>query len=104
MPAATYTIRALRDLRAIRRWITLASGGDRADGMLERIVAGADLLAERPLLGRERPEIASGLRSFPVPPYVLFYRPGADGCRIMRVIHGHQEIGRVFGQSRNIEP
>ncbi|MFZ1425543.1 MAG: type II toxin-antitoxin system RelE/ParE family toxin [Geminicoccaceae bacterium] len=104
MPAPTYTIHAVRELRAIRLWITLASGDERADAMLEIIVAAAKLLAERPLLGRERPEIASGLRSFPVPPYVLFYRPGAEGCRIMRVIHGHQELGRAFGQPRKNEP
>jgi toxin ParE1/3/4 len=71
--------------------------------MVDQSLFAADLLAERPLLGRERPEVAAGLRSFPVWPYVLFYRPKYRGCRIMRVIHGHQEIGRAFGRPRSTE-
>ena len=62
------------------------------------------LLAERPKVGRERPEIANGLRSFPMWPYVIFYRPLAEGCRIMRVVHGHQDLGRAFGRSQRDEP
>jgi toxin ParE1/3/4 len=99
-----YTRRAALELRAIRRWVAVDSGEDRADGVLQRLTAAMSLLAEQPLIGRERPEIALGLRSFPVWPYVIFYRPQAGGCRIMRVVHGHQDLGRAFGRPERGEP
>jgi toxin ParE1/3/4 len=99
-----FTARALRELRAIRRWIATANGHERADQMIERIVVAAGLLAERPLIGRERPEISPGLRSFVVAPHVIFYRPLADGARVMRVVHGHQDTDRVFRKHKEREP
>lgn len=98
-----YTARALRDLRAIGRWIAAEAGRGRADGMLDRIMATAGLLAEHPQLGRERPEIARGLRSFAVWPYVIFYRPLDEGARIMRVLHGHRDMERTLGGSQDGE-
>jgi toxin ParE1/3/4 len=93
---ATFTARALRELRGLRRWIAAESGAERADGVVERIAAVAELLAQNPLPGRERPEISPDLRSFVAWPYVLFYRPLARGVRIMRVFHGHQDLDRAF--------
>lgn len=99
-----YTRRAVLEIRTIHRWISADSGEHRADALLERLNAAMALLAERPKIGRERPEIASGLRSFPVWPYVIFYRSLAKGCRIMRVVHGHQDLGRAFDRSQRDEP
>ncbi|MEK0085633.1 type II toxin-antitoxin system RelE/ParE family toxin [Benzoatithermus flavus] len=93
---ATFTAQALRELRTVRHWIAAESGAERADRMVDHIVAVADLLAENPKLGRERPEISPGLRSFVVWPYVVCYRPLARGARIMRVIHGRQDLDRAF--------
>jgi plasmid stabilization system protein ParE len=64
--------------------------------VIARIVTTADLLAERPLLGPERPDVSAGLRSFVVWPYVIFYQPRGTGARIMRVVHGRQDVGRAF--------
>ena len=58
----------------------------------------AGLLAEHPQIGRERPELSSGLRSFAMRPYVFLYRPLRQGARILRVVHGHQDLERVFGK------
>jgi toxin ParE1/3/4 len=99
-----FTARALSELRAIRRWIATANGDERADHMIERIAVAAGLLSERPLIGRERPEISPGLRSFAVSPYVIFYRPLTDGARVMRVVHGHQDTNRVFRKREEGEP
>ena len=104
MSTLQYTRRAAQELRAIHRWLVDDSGLERADAMFERLATTMTLLSEQPLLGRERPELAAGLRSFAVWPYVIFYRPLAGGCRIMRVVHGHQDLGRAFGRPQRGEP
>ena len=104
MAALQYTRRAAQELRAIHRWVVVESGEDRADAVVQRLATTMTLLSEQPLLGRERPELAAGVRSFPVWPYVIFYRPLAGGCRVMRVVHGHQDLGRAFGRIQRGEP
>ena len=39
--------------------------------------------AEQPKMGRAREELASGLRSFPVRRYVVFYCPLVDGIEVV---------------------
>jgi toxin ParE1/3/4 len=100
---AEFTARASRELRAVRRWIAADGGAAVADQMIERLLTAARLLAERPKIGRERPEVSPGLRSFVAWPYVIFYRPLAQGARVVRVIHGHQDLDRAFGKAREGE-
>ncbi len=95
-----FTARAARELRAIRRWIAAESGISTADRLIDRVMTTAGLLAEHPQIGRERPEVSPGLRSFAVWPYAIFYRPLGRGARILRVVHGHQDLQRVFGKRR----
>jgi toxin ParE1/3/4 len=54
------------------------------------------LLVENPLMGRSRPELAPGLRSFPVGTYVIFYFPIQGGVEIVRVINGARDIDALF--------
>lgn len=49
------------------------------------------ILADFPGIGRARPELGRGLRSFPVGNYVLFYRPSDDGIELIRVLHGARQ-------------
>ncbi|HEX6016079.1 MAG TPA: type II toxin-antitoxin system RelE/ParE family toxin [Geminicoccaceae bacterium] len=99
-PSPQFTVRAARELRAIRRWIAAESGISTADQLIDRVMTAARLLAEHPQIGRERPELSPGLRSFPVWPYVIFYRPIGGGARILRIVHGHQDLEWVFGGRR----
>jgi toxin ParE1/3/4 len=64
-----------------------------ADALLDRIEAAFDMLAERPLAGRARDDLASNLRSFPVGSYIIFYIPVSDGIEVVRVINGRRDIG-----------
>ncbi len=65
--------------------------------LLERIDDRLRLLADNPRLGRRRSGGVAGLRSFTVPPYILFYKPTADGIRLIRVLHGARDIaGTLF--------
>ena len=63
-----------------------------ADTLLDRIERTFDMLAETPLAGRARHELARNLRSFPVGSYVIFYFPIPDGVEIVRVMSGRQDI------------
>ncbi len=80
------------DLTAI--WDFIADDNMRAaDALLDRIEAAFDMLAEHPLAGRARADLASNLRSFPVASYMIFYIPVSDGIEVVRVMNGRQDIG-----------
>ena len=63
-----------------------------ADAWLGRIEATFDMLAETPLAGRARNDLAMNVRSFPVRSYVIFYIPVPDGIEVIRVMNGRQDI------------
>lgn len=52
------------------------------------------MIAETPgSIGQLRPDIGKGVRSFPVPPHVVFYRLSAGVMYVARILHGRQDIG-----------
>ncbi|HLP90714.1 MAG TPA: type II toxin-antitoxin system RelE/ParE family toxin [Nostocaceae cyanobacterium] len=53
-------------------------------------------LAKFPNMGRERPELAPNLRSFPVKNYLIFYSSIEEGIEIVRVLHGSQNLESIF--------
>ena len=55
-----------------------------------------ELLAGHPLLGRLRPELGEGLRSFSVGNYLIFYTPSVLGIDVARVIYGGRDLPGVF--------
>jgi len=82
---------AERDLFAI--WDFIAADSARAaDGLLNRIEAAFDMLADAPFAGRARSDLRKDLRSFPVGNYIIFYIPVSDGVEVIRVMHGRQDI------------
>ena len=90
---------AKRDLVDIWTWIAISSGGARADSILERLRESCALLARNPRIGRERPEIREGVRSFAVSPHVIFYEANQRGVRVLRVVHGARHLARALGQN-----
>lgn len=85
--------RAKRDAFEIWDYIAPESRSG-AERTLRRIDAVIQKLAERPELGRARPELGSGMRSFPMESYVIFYRATETTLHIARLLHS----------ARNIEP
>ncbi len=84
--------RARRDLEEI--WSYVADDNESAaDRMLERIDEILRMLRDRPLAGRQREELAPGLRSFPIRSYVVFYLPLANGIDLVRVLSAYLDIG-----------
>ena len=54
------------------------------------------MVADQPLMGRERDDLGSGVRSTVVGRYVIFYRYTSDEMIVLRIIHGSRDIPRVF--------
>lgn len=55
------------------------------------------MLAETPgEIGRKRPDVMVGVRSFPSPPYVLFFRYTATEVQVIRILHERQDIERAL--------
>ena len=88
--------RASADLIEIWEYIA-ADNMDAADALIDRIDAKFQAIAAQPSIGRERSEFAPGLRSLPLSPYVIFYRPMDGGIEIVRVLHGARDIEAEFG-------
>lgn len=75
-------------------WLYIARDDDAAaDRFLDRVEAALFDLADRPMMGRARPELGPELRSLVVGNYVLFYRPQPDGILLVAVVHGSRDIG-----------
>ena len=83
--------RAEQDL--IEIWNAIAADSRRAaDRTLDRIGAACALLAERPGLGTAREDLAPGLRSWVVRPYLLYYRVRRDWLELVRALHGARDV------------
>jgi toxin ParE1/3/4 len=67
-----------------------------ADALLDKIMTKAQLHAQFPGMGRPRDDLAAGLRSFVVSPYVVFFLPADDGIMIVRILHGSRDIDSIL--------
>jgi len=95
MPLVLRTSRANLDL--VEAALRIAEENPAAaDRWLDIIDEKCRLLSQMPELGRRRDDLASGLRSFPVGNFVVFYRPIADGIQIIRILHGARDIPTLF--------
>jgi len=92
MPRIRFTNSAEADL--LELWLHIAEENlVAADESLDLIQATVSLLATQPEMGRTRPELADGLRSFPTrTPYIIFYVPGEDDFLVVRVLHHARDI------------
>jgi toxin ParE1/3/4 len=89
--AARLSPRARSDLLDI--WLYIAErDAAAADRVIDEIERVCGLLIEHPKMGRERPEVAPGIRSFVAVSWVIFYRADDGGLNIVRVIHGARDI------------
>ena len=87
--------RALIDLVELWSYIAEDSVAN-ADKFLLRIDKILRLLARHSLVGRARPELYKGLRSFPSGRYLIFYLPLPRGVEVVRVLHASRDIETIF--------
>lgn len=87
---------AAADLDDIWLYVAKERSVDLADRLIDSIVGRFALLARMPRLGRRRPEIIPGLRSFPVANYVIYYTAHRSRVVILRVLHGARDVGQLL--------
>ncbi len=74
----------------IDRW-----GVDKALAFTFSFEAAEALLASHPEIGRPRPEIEAGIRSWQHRGYIIFYRYDEPLVTIIRILHGAADPGSI---------
>jgi len=89
---------ARRDLSEAASWLARTSP-EAAEAFIAAVVRGAKLVRERPLIGRERPELLPTLYRFwrvSRFPYVLAYNAERRPPLIVRVLHMARDLSAVL--------
>jgi toxin ParE1/3/4 len=89
---------AQRDLAQIWNYYCRAANEETADRQIARLYERFQFLAEYPYAGVVRDLFAEELRSHAVPNtrYIIFYFPRDNGIEIAHVVHGVQDMTRLF--------
>ena len=89
------------DLQDIWRYYDRLGGEQLADERIADLHYRFQLIAEFPLMGRQRPDLGEVIRSFvtPSPAYTIFYLPLESHVEIVHVLHGSQDVSQRFEQS-----
>ena len=86
---------AENDLLSI--WLYIAADQPlNADRFLDKLLLAIERLAEFPLLGVEREELANGIRSFYVDRYVIYYVVADTSLMIVRVLSADMDSQQYF--------
>ena len=89
------TIPAKEDIKEIASYIAQFNP-DSARRLTQAIKQQCKLLANFPNMGRNQDDFESGLQSFPVENYLIFYRAVGEGVEILRVLSGYQDVEAIF--------
>ncbi|MCI0682877.1 MAG: type II toxin-antitoxin system RelE/ParE family toxin [Gemmataceae bacterium] len=89
------TPRARTDLDDVWDYVSPA-GKTGADRYVTRIRKQCRMLARFPGMGRPRDELAVGLRSFAVSPFVIFFRIEGKTVEILRILHGARDFAAIW--------
>jgi toxin ParE1/3/4 len=84
------------DLDGIRDYIA-QHNPTAANNVLDQLFDALESLANQPEIGERREDLGKNLRTFVVRPYMIYYRPAADGVHVARIIHGARDYPRMFG-------
>jgi toxin ParE1/3/4 len=81
-------------------YVAMQSGSiEIANRLIDSITDRFHRLARFPFVGRVRDrELGAGLRTFPVGEYVIVYSLEDSDVAILRVVHGHRDLERLFRQ------
>jgi len=84
-------------------WSEIARNRDAnsADRTNAKILEKCRAHARFPETGRLREDLGRELRSFPVPPYVVFFRPVEGSIEVLRIIHGRRDVDRIMRRWRD---
>ena len=81
----------------LEAWLFIAEEDQSAaDRVLDTIEHEANILVTQPLMGRARPELAQGIRSWPTStPYILFYIVTTGGITVIRALHHSRDVQQI---------
>lgn len=85
---------AKADLKDIYQYGLRQWGQQQSDSYLENLEEHFWMLTEQPLIGVERPDLLTDMRSLPIESHTLFYRARSGTVEIIRVLHGRQDPQR----------
>jgi toxin ParE1/3/4 len=95
MSRVRLSLETSRDLEEFESYIS-RDNPDAAARLIRLVRKKCELLSVQPGMGRDRSDVSSGLRDFPVGNYVIFYQTANDGIEIVRVLHGSRDISELF--------
>jgi len=89
----TVRYQAAAEADLINIWLQIADdgGNNRADEYISRLQTICELIAGQPDMGVDRPDIAEGVRSFPVDRYVIYYEQHDSSLSVLRIWHSAQD-------------
>ncbi len=98
MRTLVYRAAARRDLIAIFTYVAGESGStETARRFVDRIRDQCRKLATLPgTLGRARPELRPGIRSFPFQGYVIFFRVTDTDLEVVTIVERHRDVEALF--------
>ena len=67
-----------------------------AEEFTDRVEAAENRLGRFPEIGQARPDLAEGVRHWPLPPYLIIYRVEPDCVLVLRIVHGARDLPRLF--------
>jgi toxin ParE1/3/4 len=89
----SYILTALAEDDMLDIWAYIAADNmAAADNILDQLEDRFNFLMDNPYLGPARPDIAEGLRYFPMGSYLVLYRIVGQSIEIVRVIHGARDL------------
>jgi toxin ParE1/3/4 len=94
MRQLTFSAQGRADVAKITRDIIGNNGRIVADRVVDKMRNSLTNLTYFPDIGTKRGRLLPGLYSWPMPPYVAFYRVSDKHIEIVRIIHGHRRITR----------
>lgn len=78
-------------LYTVQRW-----GEEQLDRYAAALDNGLQLIADNPAIGRARPELFDGCRSFRVREHIVYYALRDATVVVFRVLHGRMDATRYF--------
>lgn len=82
-----FTVQAKRDLDQIRDYTLETSGADQAYLYVGELRGGFESVDHDPGVGKARPDLANGMRSFAVGRHLVFYTRHEGDVIIVRILH-----------------
>ena len=90
---------ARADIEEIAYYVFEASGSlEMAERLVDSIYGRILLLGRHPHAGRQRDDLMTGIRLFPVGDYVVLYRVEEADAVVARVVHGSRDLEALFDE------